>query len=61
MLPYKRERGMAAFKRIKTYVGVPMELVGIETETLEVAHIDRLSSPKYITIGAISTNLGAKY
>jgi large subunit ribosomal protein L13 len=61
MLPYKRERGMAAFKRIKTYVGVPMELVGIETETLESAHIDRLSSPKYITIGAISTNLGAKY
>ena len=61
MLPYKRERGMAAFKRVKTYVGVPMELVGIETETLEVAHIDRLSSPKYITIGAISTNLGAKY
>ncbi|KUK63062.1 50S ribosomal protein L13 [Methanoculleus sp.] len=61
MLPYKRERGMAAFKRIKTYVGVPMELVGIETETLEGAHIDRLSSPKYITIGTISTNLGAKY
>jgi len=61
MLPYKRERGVAAFKRIKTYVGVPVELVGKETETLEVAHIDRLSRPRYITVGAISTNLGAKY
>jgi large subunit ribosomal protein L13 len=61
MLPYKRERGIAAFKRIKTYVGVPVELAGMETETLESAHIDRLSSPRYITIGAISTNLGAKY
>lgn len=61
MLPYKRERGVAAFKRIKTYVGVPVELVGKETETLEGVHIDRLSSPRYITVGAISTNLGAKY
>ena len=61
MLPYKRERGVAAFKRIKTYVGVPTEFVGMETETLDMAHIDRLSSPRYITIGAISTNLGAKY
>ncbi len=61
MLPYKRERGIAAFKRIKTYVGVPMQLAGMETETLEAAHIDRLSSPRYVTVGAISTNLGAKY
>ncbi|WP_292410277.1 MULTISPECIES: 50S ribosomal protein L13 [unclassified Methanoculleus] len=61
MLPYKRERGIAAFKRIKAYVGVPVEFSGVETETLEAAHIDRLSSPRYLTIGAISTNLGAKY
>lgn len=61
MLPYKRERGIAAFKRIKTYVGVPTQFVGMETETLEAAHISRLSSPRYVTVGAISTNLGAKY
>lgn len=61
MLPYKRERGIAAFKRIKTYVGVPTQFVGMETETLESAHISRLSSPRYVTVGAISTNLGAKY
>jgi len=33
----------------------------MERESLEVAHIDRLSNPRYVTVGAISTNLGAKY
>lgn len=61
MLPYKRERGIAAFKRIKVYVGVPTEFSAMERESLEVAHIDRLSNPRYVTVGAISTNLGAKY
>jgi large subunit ribosomal protein L13 len=61
MLPYKRERGIAAFKRIKVYVGVPREFAGLETESLEQAHIDRLGTPRYVTIGTISTSLGAKY
>jgi large subunit ribosomal protein L13 len=61
MLPYKRERGIAAFKRIKVYVGVPAEFSAMERESPKVAHIDRLSSPRYVTVGAISTNLGAKY
>ena len=61
MLPYRRERGIAAFKRIKTYVGVPAQFAGMETETLETAHIDRLGSTRYVTLGAISTNLGANY
>ena len=61
MLPYRRERGIAAFKRIKVYVGVPVEFSEMERESLEAAHIDRLSSLRYVTIGAISTNLGAKY
>jgi large subunit ribosomal protein L13 len=61
MLPYKRERGIAAFKKVKVYVGIPYEFTGMETETLELAHIDRLSSTRYVTIGTISTFLGAKY
>ena len=61
MLPYKRERGIAAFKRIKVYVGVPVEFSAMERESPKAAHIDRLSSPRYVTVGAISTNLGAKY
>lgn len=61
MLPYKRERGAAALKRIRVYVGVPAEFSGMDMETLEAAHINRLSRPTYVTVGAISTQLGAKY
>ncbi len=61
MLPYKRRRGVAAFKNVRVYVGVPAEFEGKKAETLEEAYIDRLSSPRYVTIGAVSTSLGAKY
>lgn len=61
MLPYKRQRGIAAFKAIKTYVGVPTELKGQPAERLDEAHIDRLNTSRYVTIGAVSTFLGSKY
>lgn len=61
MIPYKTRPGAAAFKRIKTYVGVPYEFKDAETEVLEDAHRDRLSRARYVTLGAISTNLGSKY
>ena len=61
MLPYKRQRGIDAFKAIKTYVGVPTDLKGQPVERLDEAHIDRLNTSRYVTIGAISTFLGSKY
>lgn len=61
MIPYKTRPGAAAFKRVKTYVGVPYEFKDAEVEVLEEAHRDRLSSARYVTLGAISTNLGSKY
>jgi len=61
MLPYRRERGAAALRRVRVYVGIPAEFSGMDMETLEAAHINRLSSPRYVTIGTISTKLGAKY
>jgi len=61
MLPYKRPAGMEAFKRIKVYVGVPSDLAGSAMETLEEAHMDRLNTPKTVTVGAVSTFLGAKF
>jgi len=61
MLPYKRAPGMEAFKRVKVYVGVPMALAGQEMEVLEEAHVNRLNSPKTVTVGAVSTFLGARY
>ena len=61
MLPYKRQRGIDAFKAIKTYVGVPTDLKGQPAERLDEAHIDRLNTSRYVTVGALSTFLGSKY
>jgi len=61
MLPYKRPRGVAAMKAIRCYVGVPVELVGKEMEVVEEAHMNRLNNPSFITLGAVSTFLGAKF
>jgi large subunit ribosomal protein L13 len=61
MLPYKRPHGADAFKRVKIYVGVPGELSGMEMESLEEAHIDRLNNPQFVTLAAVSTFLGAKF
>jgi len=61
MLPYKRECGESAFKQIKVHVGIPYELTGAEMESLPEAHISRLGNPRYVTLGTVSTYLGAKY
>jgi large subunit ribosomal protein L13 len=61
MLPYKRPRGADALKRVKCYVGVPVEFANREMESLEEAHLDRLNNAQYVTLGAVSTFLGAKY
>ena len=61
MLPYKRPRGVEAMKAIKCYVGIPVEFVGKEMEVLEEAHMNRLNNPNHITLGAVSTFLGAKF
>lgn len=61
MLPYKRERGRDALKRIKTYVGLPREFSGMEMESIEEAHMNRLSTPQYVTLAAVSRFLGATF
>jgi len=61
MLPYKRQRGMEALKRVKVYVGMPHEFAGQEMEILEEAHVDRLNGGRVVTLGSVSTFLGAKY
>lgn len=61
MLPYKRQRGVDAMKRIKCYVGIPSEFVGKEMEVPEEAHMNRLNNPQFVTLGAVCTFLGAKF
>ncbi len=58
MLPYKQPRGRDAFKRIMCYTGVPPAFR--EPETIESANIRKLPNVKYVTIGQITKELGAK-
>jgi large subunit ribosomal protein L13 len=46
---------------VKVYVGVPDGFSGAEREQPEEAHINRLNTPKMVTVGAVSTFLGAKF
>ncbi len=61
MIPYKRQRGIEAMKRIRIYVGIPYQLEGMAAEKLEGAHKTRLNTPACVSLGTVSSFLGAKY
>jgi large subunit ribosomal protein L13 len=61
MLPWKTDRGRKAFRRLKVYVGVPKEFEGKEFETISEAHMSRLATPKYVTVGEVAKFLGGKF
>lgn len=61
MLPYKRKIGREALARVKIFVGFPQEFAGMEIESLPEAHMNRLKSPHYVTLGAVSAHLGARF
>ena len=58
MLPYKQEKGMKAFKRIKCYKGVPENIKNIET--IKEADISKVPNLKYLRLEQISKYLGGK-
>jgi len=60
MLPYKKARGMEAWKRIKCHIGVPENLKTGKTETLKNAGIEKLQTAKYITLNQLTKELGVK-
>ena len=60
MIPYKREIGKNAFRNLKVYIGVPRELNGQDTSTIEGADISRLSTSNYTVLGELSKKLGSK-
>ncbi len=54
MLPYKKPRGNAAFKKIKCYNTVPEQFQGKETLTLEEANVKKLPNLKFMTLKKLS-------
>ncbi len=60
MLPYKKENGKKAFKRIRCYVGVPKELINKKTEDLKEMSISKLKITKYVKLKDLCRQLGAR-
>lgn len=61
MLPYKAQRGKDAMARLRVYIGTPSEFEGQQAATLEKASVDRLSSYRYMELGELSKQLGARF
>ena len=60
MLPYKKERGMTAFRRVMCYRGVPFELKDKRLDSLKNANYVRLKTIKFIEVGKIARLLGGR-
>lgn len=58
MLPYKQERGMKAFKRIKCFMGIPEAYSKQKIETIARADYSKLKTSKFITINDLSKSVG---
>ena len=56
MLPYKDTHGREAFENVRVYLGNPYDEGG---EVLDGTSLDRLSNIKFMSLGEISTKLGA--
>ena len=61
MLPYKKEKGEIALKRIKCYIGVPAQFKDKKFETIVKANITKVPSLKYLKVENICKEFGAKW
>ncbi|PVX25331.1 MAG: 50S ribosomal protein L13 [Candidatus Bathyarchaeum sp.] len=57
MLPRRKPKGIQAFKRLRVYLGVPVEFEGKNVQTIIEASTDKLKSP-YITVGELAKEIG---
>lgn len=60
MLPYKQKKGSDAFKRVMCYKGIPESLSKEKIEIVKIANISKLPVFKYVKVGDICKELGAK-
>ena len=59
MLPYKKDRGRNAFRRVNCYLGVPKDIKE-KPETIKSASYTKLRTTKFIELGVIAKLLGGK-
>jgi large subunit ribosomal protein L13 len=58
MLPWDKPKGKMAYKRLRVYLGIPMEFDGKGVQTIVGASADKLKSP-YISVGELAKEIGA--
>jgi large subunit ribosomal protein L13 len=57
MLPRRKPKGIQAFKRLRVYLGIPVEFEGKDIQTIIQASAGKLKSP-YITVGELAKEIG---
>jgi large subunit ribosomal protein L13 len=60
MLPYKKERGRTAFKKIRCYTGIPENFKDKKFETIKEANVEKIPNLEYITVKEVCKHIGAK-
>ena len=57
MLPFKQPKGKSAYKRLKAYMGIPLEFKDKEMITFTEASAADLKGPR-LTLGELATEIG---
>jgi large subunit ribosomal protein L13 len=57
MLPRRKPKGIEAYKRLRVYLGAPLEFENKNVQTIPEASSDKLKSP-YITVGELAKEIG---
>jgi large subunit ribosomal protein L13 len=57
MVPYKQPKGKNAYKRLKVFMGIPLELKDQEMITFEEASSANLKGPHF-TLGEMAKEIG---
>ena len=57
MLPRRKSKGIEAFKRLRVYLGIPVEFEGKNIQTIVEASTGKLKSP-YITVDQLAKEIG---
>jgi large subunit ribosomal protein L13 len=59
MLPWDKPRGHAAYKRLRVFIGVPDDYVGVTPRSMPASH-KTLTKTGAITVGEVAQNIGWK-
>ncbi|MCL2134882.1 MAG: 50S ribosomal protein L13 [Candidatus Bathyarchaeota archaeon] len=57
MLPYRQPKGKTAFKRLKVFMGVPLEFKNQQTIQFDGAQSSKLNGPSF-TLGELAKEIG---